>query len=64
MLFLKIALLSAVGVILILIHEHLYDTPSGGYSSAGYALEAPPLAILIIYSILYILILGCYFIGK
>ncbi len=64
MIFFKIALLSALGLILILLHEHIYDMPTNGYSSVGYALEAPPLAILIIFSVLFVLISGCYFIGS
>jgi hypothetical protein len=62
MIFLKIALLSALGVILILLHEHYHDIPTNGYSSVGYAIEAPPLAITIIFCVLFVLISGCYFI--
>jgi hypothetical protein len=63
MIFLKIALLSAIGVILIIIHQHYYDIPTNGYSNLGYAIDAPPPAILICFVLLFVLLSGFYFIG-
>ena len=53
-----IAILSAIGVGLICLHEYYYDVAANG----DRYLEAPLSVILIYFALIYMLLLGCYYI--